>query len=425
MRIVDLRDDPEGLTRPPVAEGPVTAVREILEDVRTRGDAALFEYTKRFDGVALENLRVPEADIGEASKSLPDGIRGAIEDASVRIRAFAERQLIEPWTAEVGGGRIGEQVSPVGRAGAYVPGGRAAYPSSVLMTVIPAKVAGVKEIVLCVPPGAGGTIPSVTLAAAGICGIDEVYAIGGAQAIAALAFGTETIRPVQVIVGPGNVYVALAKREVAGHVGIDSVAGPSEIAIVADQTSSPRVMAHDLIAQAEHGPHGLGVLVTWVEHMAEQVAAEVSLVLDEIEAPAELRSALDEGFVAALVHGLDHAAEAMNALAPEHLELVFDGAEEELHRFQNAGAIFAGTYSPVSLGDYFAGTNHVLPTGGAARWASGLRASHFQKTSAVVVHTRDSLQRSRDAIRAFADVEGLPNHARAVEARFDQNSGEL
>ena len=425
MRIVDLRDDPEGLTRPPVAEGPVTAVREILEDVQARGDAALFEYTKRFDGVALENLRVPKAEIDGAAKSLPEGVLEAIQEASVRIRAFAERQLIEPWTAELGGGRIGEQVSPVVRAGAYVPGGRAAYPSSVLMTVVPAKVAGVKEIVLCVPPGAGGTVSRVTLAAAGICGIDEVYAVGGAQAIAALAFGTETIRPVQVIVGPGNVYVALAKREVAGHVGIDSIAGPSEIAIVADQTASPRVMAHDLIAQAEHGPHGLLVLVTWVEDLPERVAAEVSSVLDEIEATAELRSAVDEGFVAALVHGLDHAAEAMNTLAPEHLELVVDGAEEELHRFQNAGAIFAGTYSPVSLGDYFAGTNHVLPTGGAARWASGLRASHFQKTSAVVVHTRDSLQRSLDAIRAFADVEGLPNHARAVEARFDQNSGEL
>lgn len=425
MRIVDLRDDPEGITRPPVEEGPVAAVREILQDVKTRGDAALLEYTKRFDGVALENLRVPRADIEGASKSLPEGVFGAIEEASVRIRAFAERQLIEPWTAEVGGGRIGEQVSPVDRAGAYVPGGRAAYPSSVLMTVVPAKVAGVDEVVLCVPPGAGGMVSRVTLAAAGICGIDEVYAVGGAQAIAALAFGTETIRPVQVIVGPGNVYVALAKREVAGHVGIDSVAGPSEIAIVADQTASPRVMAHDLIAQAEHGPHGLLVLVTWVEDLPERVAAEVSFVLDEIKATAELRSAVDEGFVAVLVHGLDHAAEAMNALAPEHLELVFDGAEEELRRFQNAGAIFAGAYSPVSLGDYFAGTNHVLPTGGAARWASGLRASHFQKTSAVVIHTRDSLQSSRDAIRSLADVEGLPNHARAVEARFDQNSGEL
>ena len=425
MRIVDLRDDPEGLTRPPVAEGPVAAVREILEDVRTRGDAALFEYTKRFDGVALENLRVPKAEIDGASTSLPEGVLEAIQEASVRIRAFAERQLIEPWTAEVGGGRIGEQVSPVGRAGAYVAGGRAAYPSSVLMTVVPAKVAGVKEIVLCVPPGAGGKVSRVTLAAAGICGIDEVYAVGGAQAIAALAFGTETIRSVQVIVGPGNVYVALAKREVAGHVGIDSVAGPSEIAIVADQTASPRVIAHDLIAQAEHGPHGLLVLVTWVEDLPERVAAEVSSVLDEVEATAELRAAVEEGFVAALVHGLDQAAEAMNTLAPEHLELVFDGAEEALHRFQNAGAMFAGSYSPVSLGDYFAGTNHVLPTGGAARWASGLRASHFQKTSAVVVHTRDSLQSSRDAIRALADVEGLPNHARAVEARFDQNSGEL
>ena len=425
MRIVDLRDDPEGLTRPPVAEGPVAAVREILEDVRTRGDAAVFEYTKRFDGVALENLRVPKADIEGAAESLPEDVLGAIEEASVRIRAFAERQLVESWTAEVGGGRIGEQVSPVDRAGAYVPGGKAAYPSSVLMTVVPAKVAGVKEIVLCVPPGAGGKVSRVTLAAAGICGIDEVYAVGGAQAIAAMAFGTETIRPVQVIVGPGNVYVALAKREVAGHVGIDSVAGPSEIAIVADQTASPRVMAHDLIAQAEHGPHGLLVLVTWVEDLPKRVAAGVSSVLDEVGATAALRAAVDEGFVAVLVHGLDHAAEAMNELAPEHLELVFDGAEEELHRFKNAGAIFAGPYSPVSLGDYFAGTNHVLPTGGAARWASGLRASHFQKASAVVVHTRDSLQSSRDAIRALAEVEGLPNHTRAVETRFDQNSGEL
>jgi histidinol dehydrogenase len=421
MRIVDLRSDPDlHIPRPDPGEGPVEAVRSILDDVRRRGDAALLDLTERYDGVRLRSVRVPQEELTKAAASLPDDLRAAFVEAARRIRVFAQKQSLQSWRAEVDGGIVGECVHPVARAGIYVPGGRATYPSSVLMSAIPAAVAGVPEVALCVPPGPDGTPPAVTLAAAHLAGVGEVYGIGGAQAVAAMAFGTESVRSVDVIAGPGNVYVALAKREVSGTVQIDSVAGPSEIAIVTDGETDPDVLAADLIGQAEHGPHGSYLLITWDDALVERVEAGLQRQLDALGRPADLVEALEEGTAAVLVSDADQGIDAVNRFAPEHVELIFEGAEKALEHVRAAGAVFVGLYSPVSLGDYLAGTNHVLPTAGAGRWASGLRTSHFQTTTAFAQYDRASLERSLPYVRAFAAAEGLPNHARAVEARFQQ-----
>lgn len=394
------------LVRPSLEEGPIDAVRDIIEQVRTRGDEALFEFTRKFDGVTLKQLRVEPS----ASHRVPDGLLEAMKAMKQRIEVFAEHQALKPWVADVGGGSIGEAVHPLRRAGIYVPGGRAVYPSSVLMCAVPARVAGVDEIALCVPPGPDGRVPEATLAAAALCGIEEIYSVGGAQAIAAMAYGTETIAKVDVIVGPGNVYVALAKQELAGIVAIDSVAGPSEIVIVADASAEARFIARDLVAQAEHGPNGAFALITWDEDLLDAVERE----LHSIEGP-------DDVAVGVLVSDLEAAIELSDNFAPEHLELMFEGVHEASGRFRSAGAIFIGPHSPVSLGDYLAGTNHVLPTAGSARWASGLRTSHFQRTSATVEYDRKSLHAAAPFIETMAQVEGLPNHSRAVLARFEDD----
>ncbi|HLF70331.1 MAG TPA: histidinol dehydrogenase, partial [Actinomycetota bacterium] len=347
MERLDLRGSPDlSITRPPVASEPIETVRNIIEDVRTRGDRALREMTLRFDGVAVEELRVPGGVIDASLRETPAPIREALELAAANIRRFATAQLVHPWSETIDGATVGEAVTPVGRAGAYVPGGRATYPSTVLMSAIPASVAGVVELALCVPPGPDGEVPSVTLAAAAIAGVSEVYRVGGAQAIAAMAFGTESIPKVDVIVGPGNIYVALAKREVSGYVGIDSVAGPSEIAIVADGTADPTAIAYDLIAQAEHGPDGSFVLVTWDEALASAVDGALNRSFTEIGAGDALRTALERGSVVALVQDLSQAITVVDRFAPEHLELIFDGAQDAAGSFRNAGAIFVGPYSP-------------------------------------------------------------------------------
>ena len=425
MRIVDLRSDPGlPIPRPDPGEGPLEAVRSILAAVRARGDAALLDLTERFDGVRLDSVRVPPGELERAADSLSPDLEAAFAEAANRIRAFARHQALHPWRAGVGGGTVGETVHPVARAGIYVPGGRAAYPSSVLMSAVPAAVAGVDEVALCVPPARDGTVPAVTLAAAHLAGVTEVYRIGGAQAVAAMAYGTESIPKVDVIAGPGNVYVALAKQEVAGTVQIDSVAGPSEIAIVADGDVDPGVLAADLIGQAEHGPHGSFLLVTWDPSLTGRVEVCMDRQLDEIGRPPDLVAALDEGTAAVVVSGVDQAVEAVNRFAPEHVELIFEGAEKALEQVRAAGAVFVGFWSPVSLGDYLAGTNHVLPTAGAGRWASGLRTSHFQTTTAFAHYDRASLEASLPHVQAFASAEGLPNHARAVEARLRNGRGE-
>lgn len=421
MRVIDLRGRADlDVPRPDPGPAPLREVRSIIEQVRAEGDRALIALTERFDGVRLQpgTLRLPEAEMERAWEAASPALRAALDEAASRIRKVAEQQALRPWRAEVAGGVVGEDVHPVARAGVYVPSGRASYPSTVLMCAVPAAVAGVEEVALCVPPARDGTVPASTLAAARLAGVREIYRVGGAQAIAALAYGCESIRRVDVIAGPGNVYVALAKREVAGSVGIDSVAGPSEIAVVADRTADPRVLALDLIAQAEHGPHGSFLLITWEEELTLRVDEALSEALASAGASDELRAALQEGAAAVLVAGVDEAIGALNRFAPEHAELIFEGAEAAVGRVRAAGAVFIGRDSPVSLGDYLAGTNHVLPTGGAARWASGLRTSHFQRTSAVIMHTRDSLAGSLAGLRTLAGAEGLPNHARAVEARL-------
>ena len=422
MPRLDLRADPEAeIPRPFPGEQPLDAVRAILEAVRERGDAAVLEFTERFDRARLDGLRVPAREIEAAAAAAPAPLMAAMQEAADRIRAFARHQGITPWRDTIGGATVGETVQPMARAGIYVPGGRAAYPSSVLMCAVPASVAGVPEVALCTPPAADGSVPAATLAAAHLAGVTEVYRVGGAQAVAALAYGTQSIPRVEVIVGPGNLYVALAKREVAGVVQIDSVAGPSEIAIVAGPGTDPGLVAADLIAQAEHGPLGSFPLITWDEAMADQVDQALARILPAIGASAELVGVLEAGCCAVLVADQAQGLRAAERFAPEHIELLFEGAEQAAETLHNAGAIFVGRWSPVSLGDYLAGSNHVLPTAASARFTSGLRTAHFQRASALICGNRASLSAARPYVKVFAEAEGLPNHARAVEARFPES----
>jgi histidinol dehydrogenase len=423
VHTVDLRADPSALVPRPAASEPLDEVRAILSQVREGGDAALVDLTLRFDRARLDAhaLIVPPEEVEKAGTEAEPELLEALEEGERRIRAFSQNQLMMPWREEIGGGTLGEVIHAVDRAGIYAPGGAAAYPSTVLMCAVPASVAGAGRIALCVPPGPDGRVPAATLAAAHVAGVDEVYRVGGAQAIGALAFGTETVPRCDVVAGPGNAYVALAKREVAGIVGIDSVAGPSEIAILTDGDADPRLVAFDLVAQAEHGPGGTYAVFAWEEEVIERVRLAVDQLLGEIEARESLRSVLEDGTVMALAGDRAQAVSAVNRFAPEHLEILCEDAESIVEEVRGAGAIFIGPFSPVSLGDYLAGSNHVLPTGGAGRWASGLRASHFQRATAVVWYDRRSLNEARDPIRVLAEAEGLPMHWRAVEARFPQD----
>ena len=417
MDIQDFRSDPRArIRRLDVGDGPIDAVREIIAEVKAHGDAALFELTERFDGVKLDTLSVESGEIDSAFEGAAPETIAAFETAAERIEEFARHQVIRPWTASIGGATLGEIVTAVPRAGLYVPGGKAVYPSSVLMSALPAKVAGVEQIVLCVPPASDGSVPVATLVAAKVAGVHRIFKVGGAQAIAAMAYGTESVPKVDVIAGPGNIYVALAKAQVSGFVGIDSIAGPSEIAIVADDTAAPNIVAIDLVAQAEHGPDGTFAVITWSPELAAAMPDAIDAALDEVGASDALRAAIEAGTNIVLVDDVEQAAVLVDDLGPEHLELIFEGADARM--FGRAGAIFVGPYSPVPLGDYLAGSNHVLPTAGAARWASGLRTSHFQKATAVVEHSESSLSGSVPFIETFAALEGLPIHARAVQARF-------
>ena len=424
LELIDGREQmtPVHIPRPrPVDSGgdPARAVANIIEDVRLRGDAALVELTQRFDGASLDaqSLRVEE-DVIERSRSLvrPEVI-DALEVMKERLRATCERQLGESWSDDRGDERIGEMVRSLRRVGVYVPGGRAPYPSSVLMGVVPAQVAGVDGIVVASPPSPAGEIAEPILAACAVAGVSEVYRMGGAQAIAALAYGTESVRPVEKVVGPGNVYVTLAKRAVAGWVGIDAEAGPTELAIVADDSADPRVVAADLVAQAEHGPNGTHVLITWTPELIEKVTHLLEFELAAHPRYDDVENALIEGGRAVLVRDVEHGLDTANAFGAEHLQLVFEGARESLERVRNAGAVFLGPFSPVPAGDYVAGTNHVLPTGGTARFASGLSARDFQKRIYVCDLEESSLARLAPHVRALAEAEGLPGHSRAVDLR--------
>jgi histidinol dehydrogenase len=423
LSLLDLRGrpDPAGAlasTRPTAGDGPLDAVRAIIAEVRTGGDAALRDLTERFDGCRIDDLRVPAAELQAAFDAASPRLRAALDVAAARIRDYHALQLAEPEVAvDRDGISVRELSRPVGRAGLYVPGGRASYPSTVLMTAIPARVAGVAEVALCVPPGPDGRVSQATLAAAALAGVDEVYRVGGAQAIAALAYGTETIRPVDVIVGPGNVYVALAKREVAGVVGIDAFAGPSEVVVVADGSVPAEFAAADLLAQTEHGPGGSAVLVTWDLEVVDAVERALDELLARAPRRDEIVTTLRSGGRAIVVDDAVAAIDVVNEIAPEHLELLTTDPDAFVPLVRNAGAIFCGPWAPAAVGDYVAGVNHVLPTARTARFAGPLRVDTFRKHTHVVHVTEAGLAGVAPALEALAEAEGLAAHAESVTLR--------
>jgi histidinol dehydrogenase len=409
------------LPRPSMGEAaPVEAVREILAEVRKRGDAAVREYTERFDGVRIDDLRVPPEAVDAAVDAIPAELRAALEASHDAIIDHHRRQLRADDSHERDGLVVRDVSRPVERAGAYVPGGRARYPSTVLMTALPARVAGVGAVVLCVPPGKDGAVATETLAAAALAGVGEVYRIGGVQAIGALAYGTETVVAVDVIVGPGNAWVATAKREVAseGVVGVPAAfAGPSEVMVIADESVSCDYAAMDLIVQAEHGPDGLAWLVTWSEEVADSVGAAVERLTALALRRDDIEATLRRGGYAALVDGPEQAMAVANLVAPEHLELMTADPEALVSQVRHAGAVFCGPWSPASLGDYIAGPSHVLPTFGSARYASGLSVDDFIKRVHVVTADRLGLDAVARHVVALAKAEGLDAHAESVLLR--------
>jgi histidinol-phosphate aminotransferase len=414
------RDDLAGrLPRPAVAaHEPVEAVRAIIDQVRRDGDAALAELTARFDGVAPPSLRVDPAEVAAAPGRLDPALLAALTVARDAIRDFHRCQVEPRHTYRRGGLTVEGWAQPVDRAGCYVPGGRAVYPSTVLMTAVPARVAGVPEVVLCVPPGRDGRVPLATLAAAALAGVDEVYAVGGAQAVAAMAYGTDTIRPVDVIVGPGNVYVAVAKREVAGAVGVPSAfAGPSEIVVVADDTTPVALAAVDLVVQAEHGPNGLAWLITWSADAADAIDAAVAAEVAVAPRKDDIEATLSDAGWCVLVDSPEQALAVANLIAPEHLQLMCAEPESLLPLVRHAGAVFCGPWSPASVGDYLAGPSHVLPTNGTARFAGALTVRDFTKDIHVVTLDPAALLDVAPHVAAIAAAEGLDAHARSVTLR--------
>ncbi len=397
------------------------SVRRIIAAVRQRGDEAVKEYTLRYDGAAISDLRAGEAEFERAEKAVDPSVLDALRAAKKNIEAFHRRQLQSSWW-ESGPGRLtGQRIRPLRSVGAYVPGGTAAYPSSVLMTVLPAQVAGVEEIYICTPPGAGGEVPPLTLLAAREAGAAAVFKAGGAQAVAALACGTETIPAVSKIVGPGNIYVTLAKRELYGRVGIDLLAGPSEIVVVADAQANALYIAADLISQAEHDILARPVLITTSAELARQVRRELEAQLRELPRRDIAGRSLKEQGAALIVGTLEEAWQAVNDLAPEHLELQIDHPWSHLDAIENAGAVFIGPCTPEALGDYWAGSNHVLPTGGTARYASPLGVGDFVKSTHYIYYSAAALAGAAPQIERLARAEGLEGHARAAVLRRDDH----
>jgi histidinol dehydrogenase len=396
-------------------------VAAIIGEVRRDGDAALRRLTEQFDGVQLDELRVPEEEIQAALRRVPSELQDALDVAHDRILAYHAHESGEAPIADFESGGIGVRhlVRPVGRAGCYAPGGRARYPSTVLMCAVPAQVAGVESIVLCVPPGPDGRIDDATLAAAAVAGIHEVYRVGGAQAIAAMAYGTESIEPVDVIVGPGNRYVAEAKRQVSGVVGVASAfAGPSEVVVIAGPSTPTELAAIDLVVQAEHGPDGLAWLLTWSEAVADAVTAQVDRIVAASPRRGDLEATLDAGGYVVMVEDAQQACAVANIVAPEHLELLTDDAESLVSRITSAGAIFVGTNSPASVGDYLAGPNHVLPTNRTARFASALRVDDFRRHLHAITVSEKALEVLGPHVVTLAETEGLPAHAESVRLRW-------
>ncbi|PRS08560.1 histidinol dehydrogenase [Bacillus atrophaeus] len=398
-------------------------VRSIIEDVRRHGDQAVKAYTEKFDGISLDDTRVTEEEIKQAYSLLDERLLQVIRQAIRNIQEYHERQLQSSWFYHrKDGTMLGQKITALDSAGVYVPGGTAAYPSSVLMNVIPALTAGVERIVLVTPPGKDGQLSPGVLAAASELGIKEIYKMGGAQAIAALAYGTETIESVDKITGPGNIYVALAKREVFGDVDIDMIAGPSEIVVLADDTAVPKEIVADLLSQAEHDKLSSAVLVTDSAALAQAVQSEVNEQLDTLPRKAIAEASIREYGHIYVAESMDEAVETVNALAPEHLEIITKSPEALIGGIKHAGAIFLGRYSPEPVGDYFAGPNHVLPTNGTARFSSPLNVTDFQKKSSIISYSQKAFEEQAESIAAFARLEGLEAHARSIEARERRNS---
>lgn len=399
-------------------EEQLKTVRQVLADVRQKGDEAVKAYSQKWDGYAPENLRVTEQEIEEAVKSLDPQLVQDLKEAAANIRLYHEQQKREGYKLQLADGSwLGQRILPISSVGLYVPGGSAAYPSSVLMNVIPAQVAGVKRIVLASPSDKNGKLPAAVLTAASILGIEEIYKMGGAQAIGALAFGTETIQGVDKITGPGNIFVALAKREVFGEVAIDMIAGPSEIAIIADDSAYSDEIAADLLSQAEHDPMACPILITTSKSLAENVQSQVEKQLQTLPREAIARKSVENFGCIYIASSMQQATKAINQLAPEHLEIVTEDAMEVSEAIDHAGAIFIGRYSSEPVGDYFAGTNHVLPTNSTARFASGLNVDDFLKKTNVVYYTEKTWSDNAPKIARLARLEGLEGHARAVESR--------
>lgn len=397
-------------------------VSAIIENVKTNGDKALYEYTEKFDGAKLESLEVSDRECAEAMQEVEPEFLKILEKAASNIRRFHEQQKRSNYIISGDNGALlGQRVIPIEKAGLYVPGGTAAYPSTVLMDSIPAKIAGCKEIVMVTPPGKNGKVSAAILAAAKIAGVDRVFKVGGAQAIAALAYGTESIPKVDKIVGPGNAFVAEAKKQVFGMVSIDMIAGPSEILIVADGASSPKFVAADLLSQAEHDKLASAVLVTDSEKLALDVQAELEKQIPLLERAEIARTSIDNNGKIIIADNLETAVEIANELAPEHLELCVDNPFDYLEKVKNAGSVFLGRYCPEALGDYYAGPNHTLPTGGTARFSSPLSVDDFVKKSQFIYYTKESFEAVARDVDAFAKKEGLTAHGKSATIRLEED----
>ena len=398
------------------------SVREILDAVRERKDEALFDYTEKFDGVRLDasTILVTEEEIEEAYREVGEELLGVIRRALKNIESYHAKQMQYSWfDSRPDGTILGQKVTALQRVGVYVPGGKAAYPSSVLMNILPAKVAGVDEIIMTTPPGKDGKVTATTLGAAKEAGADRIYKAGGAQAIGALAYGTESIPKVDKIVGPGNIYVALAKKAVYGHVSIDSIAGPSEILVLADETADPRYVAADLLSQAEHDELASAILVTTSMELAEKVSAQTDAFIKELSRGEIIQKSLDNYGHILVAETLEDAIDAANEIASEHLEIMTANPFDVMTKIRNAGAIFIGEYSSEPLGDYFAGPNHVLPTNGTAKFFSPLSVDDFIKKSSIISYSKSALEKIHTDIETFAEAEHLTAHANSIRVRFD------
>ena len=428
MRILKLTEDTRKdilqnlLKRSPNNYGEFEGrVNAIIEEVRNNRDQADFNYTKQFDGADINagNILVTEEEIAEAYEQVDTTLLAVIRKSLVNIKKYHEKQVQNSWFTTEDGIILGQKVTALATVGVYVPGGKAVYPSSVLMNVLPAKVAGVDRIVMCTPPGKDGKVYPSTLVAAKEAGVDEIYKVGGAQAIAAMAFGTESVPKVDKIVGPGNIYVALAKKAVFGYVSIDSIAGPSEILVLADETANPCYVAADLLSQAEHDEMASAILITTSQKLAEEVSAEIDQFVAELSRKEIIQKSLDNYGYILVADNMEEAIDTVNAIASEHMEIVTADPFHVMTKIRNAGAIFIGEYSSEPLGDYFAGPNHVLPTNGTAKFFSALSVDDFIKKSSIISYSREALEKVHKDIEQFAECEKLTAHANSIRVRFE------